>query len=243
MSQKTTPTTPDPSKVTSSPTRPTAVQTADPSSTTEPSFLQKTIWELLDKIQATNQPLPSIRAVRSMVGSGSMTTISDIVREWKLAHVPTGTVMSGFDEATSKQIVNAIWKYACPSLEKRIEEERRICEEKIAITKTQAEKLIETAQEELAEAKALKAAAKQKIDAARQAAKETVEKQRDEMAQLKGLVKALENQNHQLIREKVQQEKAVQKAIADKAAAEATLAAYRRMYPLLEQTIDKRQES
>lgn len=243
MSQKTTPTTPDPSKVTSSPTSPTAVQTADPSSTTEPSFLQKTIWELLDKIQATNQPLPSIRAVRSMVGSGSMTTISDIVREWKLAHVPTGTVMSGFDEATSKQIVNAIWKYACPSLEKRIEEERRICEEKIAITKAQAEKLIETAQEELAEAKALKAAAKQKIDAARQAAKETVEKQRDEMAQLKGLVKALENQNHQLIREKVQQEKAVQKAIADKAVAEATLAAYHRMYPILEQSIKKHQES
>lgn len=240
MSQKTTPAAPDSSPVSASPT---AVQAAEPSSATEPSFLKKTIWGLLDKIQAANQPLPSIRAVRSMVGSGSMTTISDIVREWKLAHVPTGTVMSGFDETTSKQIVDAIWKFACPSLEKRIEEERRICEEKIAITKAQVEKLIETAQEELAEAKALKAAAKEKIDAARQAAKETVEKQRDEMAQLKGLVKALENQNHQLIREKAQQEKAVQKAVADKAAAEATLAAYRRMYPLLEQTLDKQAES
>lgn len=178
-----------------------------------------------------------------MLGTGSMTTIAGIVRDWKLAHVPSSAAPSGFNEATAKQIVDAIWKFAGPSLEKRIEEERRICEEKIAISKAEAEKLIETAQEELAEAKAMKAAAKEKIDAARKAAKESVEKTRDELSQLKGLVKALQDQNHQLTREKVQQEKAVQKAVADKAAAEATLAAYRRMYPLLEQTLDKQAES
>lgn len=178
-----------------------------------------------------------------MLGTGSMTTIAGIVRDWKLAHVPSSAAPSGFNEATAKQIVDAIWKFAAPSLEKRIEEERRICEEKIAITKAEAEKLIATALEELAEAKAMKAAAKEKIDAAKQTAKESVEKVRDELSQLRGLVKALQNQNHQLIREKVQQEKAVQKAVADKAVAEATLAAYHRMYPILEQSIKKHQES
>ena len=176
-----------------------------------------------------------------MLGTGSMTTIAGIVRDWKLAHVPSSAAPSGFNEATAKQIVDAIWKFAGPSLEKRIEEERRICEEKIAITKAEAEKLIATAQEELAEAKAMKAAAKEKIDAAKQTAKESVEKVRDELSQLRGLVKALQNQNYQLIQEKVQQEKAVQKAVADKAAAEATLAAYRRMYPILEKSLKKQQ--
>ena len=72
----------------------------------------------------------------------------------EIATIPRATTENR-NEATAKQIVDAIWKFAGPSLEKRIEEERRICEEKIAITKAEAEKLIATAQEELAEAKAV----------------------------------------------------------------------------------------
>lgn len=236
-----------PAPTDSTPSPDAAAQVAVPASeqpaTPGASDLQKNIWAILDESLAKNQPIPSFRALRAMLGTGSMTTIAGIVRDWKLAHVPSSAAPSGFNEATAKQIVDAIWKFAAPSLEKRIEEERRICEEKIAITKAEAEKLIATALEELAEAKAMKAAAKEKIDAAKQTAKESVEKVRDELSQLRGLVKALQNQNHQLIREKVQQEKAVQKAVADKAAAEATLAAYHRMYPILEQSLKKHQES
>lgn len=239
MSSKTAHTTQDSTPVSAGPA---TTPTTDQSSATEPTFLQKTIWELLDKIQAAKQPLPSIRAIRSMVGSGSMGTIADIVREWKLAHVPASTVSCGFDEITSKQIVEAIWKFAGPNLAKCIEEERRICEEKIRIAKAEADKLIQTAQEELAEAKAMQSSVRQKIEDTKRAAKESEAKLRDELSQLKGMVKALQTQNNQLIKANVRLEEGIAKANAAKAIAEANLATYRQLFPLLEKTLKKNKE-
>ena len=209
----------------------------------EPTPQQKAVWEILDKALADNKPIPSIRTVRSLLGGGSMNNISEAIRDWKLAHIPSKAPPCGFNESTSKQIVDAIWKFASPSLEKRIEEERRICEEKVAIAKAEADKLVQTAQEELAEAKAMQAAVRQKIEDTKKAAKESNAKLRDELSQLKGMMKALEAQNTQLIKTNVRLEEGIAKATAAKAAAEANLATYRQLFPLLEKTLKKNKEA
>ena len=41
------------------------------------------VREILENVQASDRPLPSIRALRAKIGKGSLGTISEAVNDWK----------------------------------------------------------------------------------------------------------------------------------------------------------------
>lgn len=41
------------------------------------------VREILENVQASGRPLPSIRALRTKIGKGSLGTISEAVNDWK----------------------------------------------------------------------------------------------------------------------------------------------------------------
>lgn len=41
------------------------------------------VREILENVQASGRPLPSIRALRAKIGKGSLGTISEAVNDWK----------------------------------------------------------------------------------------------------------------------------------------------------------------
>lgn len=81
------------------------------------------IYELLDDAARRGQKLPSLRTIRAQIGGGSLTRISDVVKEWQAQRlVDTGQIPEAFTEAEKNEIVTAIWNIVRPIMGKRVEE-------------------------------------------------------------------------------------------------------------------------
>ncbi len=46
--------------------------------------VSEAVASLLDKAKAENQPTPTLRGLRAQIGGGSLTTISEAVKNWRL---------------------------------------------------------------------------------------------------------------------------------------------------------------
>lgn len=133
--------------------------------------IELNIRAILEKCAANGEPIPSLRALRALVGGkGSLTTISDIVKAWRLSQIPEPSVKlpEGFDLAAGESIVSAIWKTVTPILRSQIENARADIEARIKVIQEEAEKLRSAALETLAEAQ-------EKEDRVRAAEQETTE--------------------------------------------------------------------
>ena len=49
---------------------------------------EENVFRFLDRIRANGKEIPSLRAIRSEVGGGSLSTISKAVNDWKVANQP-----------------------------------------------------------------------------------------------------------------------------------------------------------
>ena len=47
---------------------------------------EENVFRFLDRIRANGKEIPSLRAIRSEVGGGSLSTISKAVNDWKVAN-------------------------------------------------------------------------------------------------------------------------------------------------------------
>lgn len=117
--------------------------------------IEQNIRAILDKCAANGEPIPSLRALRALVGGkGSLTTISDIVKAWRLSQIPEPSVKlpEGFDQGAGESIVSAIWKSVTPILRSQIENAQADIEARTKVIQEEAEKLRSAAAETLAEA-------------------------------------------------------------------------------------------
>ena len=117
--------------------------------------IEQNIRAILDKCAANGEPIPSLRALRALVGGkGSLTTISDIVKAWRLSQIPEPSIKlpEGFDQAAGESIVSAIWKSVTPILRSQIESAQTDIEARTKVIQEEAEKLRSAAAETLAEA-------------------------------------------------------------------------------------------
>ncbi len=81
------------------------------------------IYEMLDEAARRSQKLPSLRTIRARIGGGSLTRISDVVKEWQAQRlVDTGQMPEAFTEAEKEAIITAIWNIVRPIMGKRVEE-------------------------------------------------------------------------------------------------------------------------
>lgn len=118
--------------------------------------VSEAVVEALDQAKAENRPLPTLRGLRAQIGGGSLTTISEAVKQWRLSQLQADEGLpQGFDEKTSAEIADVVWKAVLPVLQEQIEGVRKNADARIEAERTETAKLRAVAAETLAEASAM----------------------------------------------------------------------------------------
>lgn len=189
--------------------------------------ISEAVAALLDKAKAENQPMPTLRGLRAQIGGGSLTTISEAVKKWRLNELQeTEELPSGFDEKTSAEIADVVWKAVLPVLQEQIKGIRKNAAEQIETERSEAQKLKAAAAEALAVSSAMDA----EFDALKeieQGLRETLAKTKGELAELR---KTLEATNKELASVRKERDR----ALAEVAAMHAEKSAMEKLMSMLD---------
>ena len=118
--------------------------------------VEEAVVRLMNQAKSENQPLPTLRGLRAQIGGGSLTTISEAVKQWRLSQLQAEEGLpQGFDEKTSAEIADVVWKAVLPVLQEQIEGVRKSADARIEAERTETAKLRAAAAETLAEASAM----------------------------------------------------------------------------------------
>lgn len=189
--------------------------------------ISEAVAALLDKAKAENQPMPTLRGLRAQIGGGSLTTISEAVKKWRLNDLQeTEELPSGFDEKTSAEIADVVWKAVLPVLQEQIKGIRKNAAEQIETERSEAQKLKAAAAEALAVSSAMDA----EFDALKeieQGLRETLAKTKGELTELR---KTLEATNKELASVRKERDR----ALAEVAAMHAEKSAMEKLMSMLD---------
>lgn len=106
------------------------------------SNLQSAIYAILNESKLRGEPIPSIRAIRARTQTGSLTTISQIVREWKEMNVPAEPQPAfGFDAEQAADLLSGVWSVVGPIIEDRNKKFSESFRAKIALLSEEKEDL------------------------------------------------------------------------------------------------------
>lgn len=143
----------------------------------------------LDKIAAAGEKRPPLRVLRAHVGGGSLSTISEAVRDWENAQIAAPMPLpNDLSDGEQKVICGAIWRALMPMIEDRLAAARAAAEAKIDAERKSAAQLREEAEAAIAESSAQAEELKK--------AKALIERQRKEIEQYKDQVAWLEKRNN-----------------------------------------------
>lgn len=85
---------------------------------------EENVFRFLDRIRANGKEIPSLRAIRSEVGGGSLSTISKAVNDWKAANqsatADPHTLPVTLSEEQLKLLGDSIWNAFRPLLAAKI---------------------------------------------------------------------------------------------------------------------------
>lgn len=189
------------------------------------------IASILDEASKEGRPLPSLRALRAKIGHGSLTTISDAVKAWRVKQmVEAGELPEAFTASEAANVSAAVWETVSPILQQRIEEIRRSAQERIDMEIAEAKRLSQSAQEMLEEAEVIrKEADSREAEHAKELAdaRSTLDKTCGALEEARKEIKDLRQQL-----DAVRQERDA--ALKTAAAAEASSEAIRRLVPFLD---------
>ncbi len=150
--------------------------------------IKQAVMAELDKIAASGEKRPSLRALRALVGGGSLTTISEGVRDWENAQIAAPVPLpNDLSKDEQKVICGAIWRALMPMIEDRLAAARAAAESKIDAERRSAAQLRDEAETAIAESAAQADELKK--------AKALVEQQRKEIEQCKEQIAWLEKRN------------------------------------------------
>lgn len=189
------------------------------------------IASILDETSKEGRPLPSLRALRAKIGHGSLTTISDAVKAWRVKQmVEAGELPEAFTASEAANVSAAVWETVSPILQQRIEEIRRSAQERIDMEIAEAQRLSQSAQEMLDEAEVIrKEADSREAEHAKELAdaRSALDKTCGALEEARKEIKDLRQQL-----DAVRQERDA--ALKTAAAAEASSEAIRRLVPFLD---------
>lgn len=117
--------------------------------------VKQAVMAELDKIAASGEKMPALRVLRARVGKGSLTTVSEAVKEWESAQIALPQALPNdlsFDEKTV--ICGAIWRAIAPMLQTRLDSAQEVAAAKIQLEREQAKQMREETEAALAEAAA-----------------------------------------------------------------------------------------
>ena len=112
--------------------------------------VQESVYELLDEAASKNSAIPSLRMLRAKIGAGSLTTISEAVKRWRMSRlVASGELPEALTNEQAGVIAQAVWGVVSPMLESRMTALKGKTEQIIAIEKEETDKLVRAADEDL----------------------------------------------------------------------------------------------
>lgn len=101
--------------------------------------VQESVYELLDEAASKNSAIPSLRMLRAKIGAGSLTTISEAVKRWRMSRlVASGELPEALTNEQAGVIAQAVWGVVSPMLESRM-----------TALKEKTDKLVRVADEDL----------------------------------------------------------------------------------------------
>ena len=116
---------------------------------------KESVAALLNELAAANQPIPSLRAIRARLGTGSLSTISEAVKAWQESRlVECGEIPAAFSPEEAQRVAEAVWPAVQPILEARLLELRKNAQARIEIETQAAQKIQAAAADALAETEA-----------------------------------------------------------------------------------------
>ena len=111
------------------------------------------VYEILDEAQAANEKIPALRVIRATIGRGSLSTISEAVKQWRLDRLQsTGALPAAFTPENAKTVSDAVWAVVQPILAARAGDIQSQADRRIELEVGEATKVREAAEEMLAEA-------------------------------------------------------------------------------------------
>lgn len=151
--------------------------------------IKQAVMAELDKIAASGEKRPPLRVLRAHVGGGSLSTISEAVRDWESAQIAVPVPLpNDLSDNEQKIICGAIWRALTPMIEDRLAAARAAAEAKVDVERKSAAQLREEAEAAIAESAAQAEELKK--------AKALVEKQRQEIEQCREQIAWLEKRNN-----------------------------------------------
>ena len=195
--------------------------------------VNETVRTLLDQAVAQGQSIPSLRQLRAQLGGGSLTTISEAVKAWRLSRLEETGQVPVIDDKAKLELGQMLWDVIQPELQKRIEHIHAMADKRVAIEVAEAKKLRIAAAEVFEEAKAQNIQADAKLAEVSSVLKENaslraqVEKLAQEKINLESMLKAGQERETRL-------QTRLEAALQASAAAEASVITLRKMVPFLD---------
>ena len=168
-------------------------------------MIAEQVYALLDKLKAKQEPIPSIRQIRTMIGSGSLTTISDAVRRWKYEQLQAVGQVPEMTEEDIAAFGDLVWKAVEPFVQKKVNRINELAEARVVLEAQEASKLRTVAVEMLAEAESKEKASeaiRQQLEAKTRecvALSVEVDALRREIVKLRETLQDVRNRNDQLL--------------------------------------------
>ena len=151
--------------------------------------IKQAVMAELDKIVAAGEKRPPLRTLRARVGGGSLSTISEAVRDWENAQIAAPVPLpNDLNDSEQKVICSAVWRALMPMIENRLAAASAAAEAKIDAERKSAAQLREEAEATIAESVAQTEELKK--------ARALIERQRKEIEQCKEQITWLEKRNN-----------------------------------------------
>ena len=113
---------------------------------------QDEVFALLQEAEEKNQPLLSVRSLRTRLGKGSYTTIAKARTTWLNKKAEEALQPIPISEDTVRDLGNAVWTTLLPFVNSEIEQIRTHAQKRIEIQTSEAKALLQIATETLDEA-------------------------------------------------------------------------------------------
>lgn len=193
--------------------------------------MKEKVYAVMDAAVKAGEKVPSIRAVRAAIGSGSLTDITKYVQEWKKEHPAVAKVKAkvGFSEEEARQILVSAWDVLNPIIQAQTDERlgemslhlkmaRKEVEdfrEELFVEAQHLEQKMAKADEKAAEADRRVAEAEKRADEAEKAFEELSAEHRQKVSDLQKNVEAKDKLLRDL-NEKAKQEELEKKELLDR---------------------------
>lgn len=106
----------------------------------------------LDKVAAAGEKIPALRVLRARIGSGSLTTISEAVKEWESEQIAAPLPLpNDLSQDEQRVICSAVWRAVMPMLQDRLTAMQGIADERVKLEQKLSAQLREETEAALAE--------------------------------------------------------------------------------------------